>query len=78
MRVIEMAMAKKLTVSALAAAGIAAVGTTIAAGVASADQGWVGPFSSSWTCEQNAFSYGWDATCERGGDGWYWWSPALG
>ncbi|MBS4102918.1 hypothetical protein [Tsukamurella paurometabola] len=68
---------RKLLVSVLAAADIAA-GAALSAGAAHADEGWVGPFSSSWTCEQNAFSYGWDATCERGGDGWYWWSPAQG
>ena len=74
---IAVSVMRKLFVSVLAAAGIAAA-SMIAAGAANADQGWVGPFSSSWTCEQNAFSYGWDATCERGGDGWYWWSPARG
>ena len=77
MRVIAVAVMRKLGVSLVAAVGVAA-GSTMAAGAAHADEGWVGPFASSWTCEQNAFSYGWNATCQRFDRGWYWWSPAQG
>ena len=66
---------KKLFAAAAATAAIT-VGSTLSAGAAHADVGWIGGFSSSWTCEQNASSWGWDATCKRFDDGrWYWWCP---
>ncbi|GAA1071695.1 hypothetical protein [Tsukamurella spumae] len=65
---------KNLALTTLTALLIAS-GSVAASGTANADVGWIGPFSSSWTCEQNAWSWGWQATCERGDDGWYWWSP---
>lgn len=68
----------KRLVAVVVASVVVVSGGILTAGAAHADEGWVGPFSSSWTCEQNAFSYGWNATCQRFDRGWYWWSPARG
>lgn len=65
---------RAIVASAVCVCAVAA-GSALSAGAANADVGWIGPFSSSWTCEQNAWSYGWEATCSRFDDGWYWWSP---
>ena len=50
---------KKLLVSTVAALTVIGGGSLAAAGTTSADPGgWVGPFSSDWTCGQKQASMG--------------------